>query len=119
MQGLLFAESGEGTLCPRLDFRRFEDLGVWNRVHAGDVQVATVICSLASIRRDERRHPASVRVAQRFTFLGAVGEEIHTWKKRNHRKEKGKDKEFQMYPTRPAIWSGGKSGNAVVINEDI
>lgn len=78
MQGLLFAESGEGALCPRLDFWRFKDLGVWNRVHAGDMQVAAVICSLASIRRDKRRHPASVRVAQCFTFLGAVGEKIHT-----------------------------------------
>lgn len=82
VQGLLFAEGGEGPLGRRLRLRRLEHLGVWNRVHARDVQVAAVVGGLASIRRDERRHPAPVRVAQGFAFLGAVGEEVHAWGRR-------------------------------------
>lgn len=78
VKGLLFAKGGEGPLCRGLRLWSFKHLGVWNRVHARDMQIAAVIGSLASIRRDKRRHPAPIRVAQGFTFLGAVGEEIHT-----------------------------------------
>ena len=78
VKGLLFAEGGEGPLRPGLGFWSFKHFSVWNRVHARNMQIATVISSLAPIRRDKGRHPASIWVAKRFTFLGAVGEEIHT-----------------------------------------
>lgn len=78
VKGLLFAEGGEGPLRPRLGFWSFKHLSVWNRVHARNMQIATIISSLASIRRDKWRHPAPIWVAQGFTFLSAVGEEIHT-----------------------------------------
>lgn len=77
MKGLLFAEGGEGPFCPGLGFWCFKHLRVWNGVHARYVQIAAVIRSLASIGRDKGRHPAPIGVAQRFTFLRAVGEEIH------------------------------------------
>lgn len=79
VKGLLFAEGGEGPLRPRLGFWSFKHLGVWNRVHARNMQIATIISSLTSIRRDKRRHPAPIWVAQGFTFLSTVGEEIHTF----------------------------------------
>lgn len=90
VEGLLFAEGGEGPLCRRRRLRSLKHLGVWHRVHARDVQVAAIIGSLAPIRRDERRHPAPIRVAQGFTFLGAVGEQIHTW-------ERGEKERLQMW----------------------
>lgn len=88
VQGLLLAEGGEGPFCPGLGFWCFKHLSVWNGVHARYVQIAAVIRSLASIGRDKGRHPAPIRVAQGFTFLCAVGEEIHACKherKRNYR----------------------------------
>lgn len=45
-------------------------------VHAGDVQVATVIRPLASIRRHKGRHPAAVGMTQGLTLLCAVGEQV-------------------------------------------
>ena len=96
VKGLLFAKGGEGPLCPRLGFWSFKHLGVWNGVHAGNMQIAAIISSLASIRRDERRHPAPVWVAQGFTFLGAVGEEIHTCERERERLQ------MQTSPTWPA-----------------
>lgn len=80
MQGLLFSKGWEGPLCSGLSFWSFKHLSVWNRVHAGNMKIAAIISSLASIRGDKRRHPAPIWVAQCFTFLGAVGEEIHTCK---------------------------------------
>ena len=78
VKGLLFAEGGEGPLRPGLGFWSFKHFSVWNRVHARNMQIATIISSLASIRRDKGGHPAPIWVAKCFTFLGAVGEEIHT-----------------------------------------
>lgn len=85
VQGLLFAEGGEGPLCRGLRLWSFKHLGVWNGVHARDVQIAAIIGSLAPIRGDKRRHPAPIRVAQGFTLLGAVGEEIHTCEQEKER----------------------------------
>lgn len=88
VKGLLFAEGGEGPFCPRLGFWCFKHFSVWNGVHARYMQIAAVICSLASIRWDKGRHPAPIWVAQCFTFLCAIGEEIHACKherKRNYR----------------------------------
>lgn len=82
VKGLLFAKGGERPLCPRLGFWSFKHLGVWNRVHTRNVQIAAIISSLASVGGDKRRHPAPIRVAQRFAFLSAVGEEIHTCKQK-------------------------------------
>lgn len=52
-------------------------LSVWQRgVHAGDVQVAAVVRTLAAVRRHEGRHPAAVGVTQGFALLRAVGEQV-------------------------------------------
>lgn len=87
VKGLLFAKGGEGPFCPGLGFWCFKHFSVWNRVHARYVQIAAVIRSLASIGWDERRHPAPIWVAQCFTFLCAIGEEIHACKHERKKKE--------------------------------
>lgn len=80
VKGLLFAEGGEGPFCTRLGFWCFKHFSVWNGVHARYMQIAAVICSLASIGWNKGRHPAPIWVAQCFTFLCAIGEEIHACK---------------------------------------
>lgn len=85
VKGLLFAKGGERPLRPRLGFWSFKHLGVWNRVHARNMQIAAIISSLTSIGGDKRRHPAPIWVAQRFAFLSAVGEEIHTCKQKKEK----------------------------------
>lgn len=45
-------------------------------VHAGDVQVAAVVRSLAPVGWHKGRHPAAIGVAQGLAFLRAVGEKV-------------------------------------------
>lgn len=69
---------GHGQLVGKVDRGRY--LSVRQRcIHAGHMQVATVVRPLAPIRRHKRRHPAAVGVTQGLALLCAVGEKIRAW----------------------------------------
>lgn len=81
---------GHGELVGKVDGGRY--LSVRQRgVHAGHVQVATVVWPLAPIGRHKRWHPAAVGVPKGLALLRAVGEKVRAWWIPMDRHKEGKD----------------------------
>ena len=69
---------GHGQLVGKVDGGRYLSVRQCC-IHAGHVQVATVVGPLAAISRHKRRHPAAVGVTQGLALLRAVGEKVGAW----------------------------------------
>lgn len=78
---------GHGQLVGKVDGGRYLSVGK-RGIHAGHMQVATVVGPLAPIRRHKRWHPAAVGVTQGLALLRAVGEKVRAWRDTNQIMEK-------------------------------